>query len=61
MIIRVHYFSEVCKDYTFKDIDIGSTCFCESRAEVLGYAFSCAYNYCKERNVEFNGFEIIAE
>ena len=61
MIIRVHYFSEVCVDFVYKDIDIGPTCFCESRAEVIGYAFNRAVAYCNEHNVEFNGFEIIAE
>lgn len=61
MIIRVHFFSDVCMDFVFKDIDIGPTCFCESRVEVLEYAFNQALVYCKKNNVEFNGFEIIGE
>ena len=48
-------------DFVYDDIDIGPTCFCENRAEVLGYAFNRALTYCKEHNVDFNGFEIIAE
>ena len=61
MIIRVHYFSSVCMDFVFKDIDIGLTCFCETRAEVVEYAFNKAYELCQRLNVDFNGFEIIAE
>ena len=61
MIIRVHYFSEICMDYVFKDIDIGLTCFCENRVEEIEYALNQSLVYCKKHSVDFNGFEIIAE
>lgn len=61
MIIRVHYFSSVCMDFVYEDIDIGPICFCGTRAAVVGYAFNKAYEFCQKLDVDFNGFEIIAE
>ena len=61
MIIRVHYFSGLYEAFIYNDIDIGITCFCETRYDELGYILNRALEFCNEKSVAFNGFEIIAD